>query len=88
MATTEIEIGNTAGSIWKSPLRKLMRFFQESRDRWKAKYAVKSRQCKLMSNQVRAVEKSRVKWKQSAQEAREQIRQLQGELEQYKKCPA
>ena len=74
-----------SGPEWKSPLRKLARFFNRSRDGWKAKYFAKKEQCKLMGNQARAVEKSRAKWRETAKQAQEQIRHLQQELDQYKK---
>jgi len=88
MATVEMEVGSESGFNWKSPLRKLVRFFQRSRDRWKAKYFAKKEQYKLMGNQARAVEMSRAKWREAAEQAQEQVRQLQQELEQYKKIPA
>jgi hypothetical protein len=88
MVTVELEVDDQSGLNWKSPLRKLVAFFQRSRNRWKAKYAAKKQQCKLMSNQVRAVEKSRAKWRQAAEQAQQQVLELQRELEQYKKSPA
>ena len=88
MATVETEVDVESGLDWKSPLRKLVRFFQRSRDGWKAKYAAQKQECKLLSNQVRAVEKSRAKWRQDAEQAQQQIRELQHELEQYKKSSA
>lgn len=72
----------------KSPLPKLVQFFRHSRNRWKAKCRVLKDQHKLMGNQVRAVEKSREKWRQDAQQARQQLRQLQQELQEYKKSVA
>jgi chromosome segregation ATPase len=88
MATVEMEVGVQSGVNWKSPLRKLVEFFRRSRDGWKAKYLAKKEQYKLMSNQLRAVEKSRAKWRQTAEEAQQEIRQLQQGLEQYKKSAA
>ncbi len=41
-----------------------------------------------MGNQVRAVEKSRTKWKEAALQAQKQVADLKKELEQYKKSPA
>lgn len=88
MAIVETEIDVESDLGWKSPLRKLVRFFQRSRNRWKAKYAAKKQECKRWGNQVRAVEKSRAKWRQDAEQLRQQVRELQQELEQYKKLPA
>ena len=50
-----------------SPLRKLVRFFESSRDKWKAKHHEVKKQLKLAQNQIRAVEKSRAKWRQDAE---------------------
>jgi hypothetical protein len=71
-----------AARDWKSPLRKVARFFQRSRDRWKAKYLAKKQECKLLGNQVRAVEKSRAHWREIAQQAQRQVARLEKELEQ------
>jgi hypothetical protein len=73
---------------WKSPLRKLVDFFEHSRDGWKAKYMAQKEECRLMGNQVRAVEKSRQRWREIAQQAQREVGQLQKELEQYKNCGA
>ncbi|MFN0053935.1 MAG: hypothetical protein ACKV0T_17285 [Planctomycetales bacterium] len=69
---------------FKSPMRKLLAFFQRSRDAWKSKYMALNERCKLLSNQVRAVEKSRQKWRQEAAEAQQLLQQLQQELERVK----
>ena len=53
----------------KSPVRKLLRFFHRSRDQWKAKHSNLKKECALLANQVRAVEKSRAAWKAKAKEA-------------------
>jgi chromosome segregation ATPase len=61
-----------------TPLKKLARFFQKSRDSWKEKHQNLKSQLKLCQNQTRAVEKSREHW-------REQARAAQGELQELKK---
>jgi predicted nucleic acid-binding Zn-ribbon protein len=63
-----------------SPLRKLVQFFQRSRDNWKAKYQEAKRVCKQLSNQVRAVEKSREHWRELAQRSQRQVQGLEQEL--------
>ena len=80
METTEPSV-----QFWKSSWRKLARFFKRSRDQWKAKYMDMKKEHKLMGNQVRAVEKSRQNWRQVARQAQQQLRRLQGELEEHKK---
>jgi hypothetical protein len=52
--------------VWRTPLPKLVRFFHDSRAKWKQKYAESSKKNKLLSNQVRAVEQSREQWRQLA----------------------
>ncbi len=77
---------------FRSPSRKLARFFESSRDKWKAKADDRKRLCRKLSNQVRAVEASRAKWRQAAQEARrtaqaaeEELARLRRELDEQKK---
>ena len=69
---------------FKSPVMKLVRFFERSRDKWKAKHHKVKQELKLMSNQVRAVEKSRAHWKEVAQQERQRVRELSRELEKQK----
>lgn len=73
--------------MFKSPLPKLVVFFERSRDRWKAKCQTVKRQNKLLANQTRAVEKSREDWRRKATEADERIHQLERQLEDLK-CAA
>jgi len=54
---------------FRSPLRKLVRFFEGSRDKWKQKCADLRKELKRDKNQVRAAEKSREHWKQIAKDA-------------------
>lgn len=60
----------------KSPLKKLVSFFEKSRDNWKAKYFAKRDQAILLANQVRAVEKSREFWRTIANEAKRELDEL------------
>jgi hypothetical protein len=69
---------------FKSPQRKLVRFFRRSRDSWKRKYMESKRLRKKLSNQVRAVEKSRAHWKEIARKERQRSRELGRELEELK----
>ena len=70
---------------WKTPLPKLVRFFYESRAKWKQKHAELGKKNKLLSNQVRAVEKSREQWRQLAEQSQQEARRLREELESVKK---
>jgi len=73
---------------YSSPAHKLIKFFRSSRDNWKAKQQQVKRELKLAQNQVRAVEKSRAKWRQDAEAARAEVVRLQTELEEVKNCSA
>jgi hypothetical protein len=74
-------------AMFKSPLPKLVVFFESSRDRWKAKCQKMKRQNKLLTNQTRAVEKSREDWRRKATEAEKRIHELERQLEDLK-CTA
>ncbi len=54
---------DTTDRAWKSPMRKLVAFFQRSRDGWKAKQQSLKVLLKKEQNQVRAVEQSRANWR-------------------------
>ena len=75
-------------SEFKSPLKKLVSFFEKSRDNWKAKYIAKRDQAILLANQVRAVEKSREFWRTIAEEAKRELDELkQAEKKRGSKPP-
>ena len=69
---------------YSSPAHKLIKFFRSSRDNWKTKQHQVKKELKLAQNQVRAVEKSRAKWRQDAEAARAKVACLQAELEEVK----
>ena len=62
--------------LFKTPVRKLLRFFEKSRDGWKSKCQEAKRQCKKLQNQTRAVEKSREHWKERARQYERELRDL------------
>lgn len=71
---------------FKSPLRKLVVFFERSRDGWKAKYQEIKARLKKEQNQVRAVERSRASWRAKAEAKAERVRELERELAEIKKA--
>lgn len=71
---------DTTDREWKSPLGKLVAFFQRSRDGWKAKQQSLKVLWKKEQNQVRAVEQSRANWRVKAEAAQEQVARLSAEL--------
>jgi predicted RNase H-like nuclease (RuvC/YqgF family) len=70
---------------FRSPVRKLVQFFERSRDNWKRKCQEVKKQNKLMSNQVRAVEKSRAAWRARAEESERRVQELERELAEQKR---
>ncbi len=69
---------------YKSPLRKLLRFFESSRDGWKRKCKEGKVTVKRLANRVRSLQKSRDQWKEQSGRQREELRQLRQELEKQK----
>ena len=74
--------------MYRSPTSKLLKFFPQSRDRWKAKCQAVRRENKKLANQARAVEKSREHWKELARVARQRVAELEQELEGLKSLAA
>lgn len=70
--------------MFKSPVAKLVRFFERSRDGWKAKCQTAKSQTKHWANQARAVEQSREAWRKKAEQAQRESRQLRQELQALK----
>ncbi len=67
-----------------SPLRDLARFFEKSRDRWKAKHQELKASNKKMLKKTRAVEKSRELWRKRARAAEQRLAALECEMEDLK----
>jgi len=88
MASVAIESTERVERVPTSPVRKLMRFFKISRDKWKAKYLELRKQYRLLDNKVRAITKSRENWRQMAEEVQQEARLLREELESIKKSAA
>jgi chromosome segregation ATPase len=58
---------------YKSPVRKLVAFFEKSRDSWKTKYMEAKYSAKILKNQVRYL-------KSRKRELKERVQTLEGEL--------
>lgn len=69
----------------KSPIRKLARFFQKSRNGWKAKCQTAKVECKRWANQARAVARSRDLWRERAEASAQEVAALQQELAELQK---
>jgi predicted nucleic acid-binding Zn-ribbon protein len=69
---------------YRSPQSKLVRFFEKSRNGWKAKCQSAKRKAKALSNHVAALKKSRHRWKTVAGQYRDEVKQLRHELAEVK----
>ena len=69
---------------YKSPVRKLLPFFERSRDGWKRKCKEAKVTVKRLANRVQSLQKSRDQWKEQARRQREELRRLRQELEKQK----
>lgn len=71
----------TQQNDYKSPIKKLVRFFKESRDNWKAKHQASKKENKRLNHKVRTLLSSRKKWKKEALELRKQLKQSTAKIE-------
>lgn len=67
-------------SPYKSPQRKLVRFFEKSRDQWKAQCQTAKATAKRRQNRVRFLERSKAAWKARAQGLEAEVVQLRAQL--------
>jgi len=72
---------------YRSPVRKLIRFFERSRDTWKKKCQEAKTLVKRLTNGMQALRRSRDRWKALAQQRQEELRRLRHELDVQKKRP-
>ena len=61
-------------SKFKSPLPKLVKFFETSRDKWKTKYMAVKYKAKLLSNQIRYLKDRNAKLKQRIKRLEKELR--------------
>ncbi len=81
-------------SVYKSPERKLVKFFETSRNKWKAKARESKRVLKRLKNRIRFLETSRARWKDKAKRLEVELAQMkahervrEAEWEALKKSP-
>jgi DNA repair ATPase RecN len=61
---------------YKSPRRKLLRFFEKSRDKWKLKYREVKKVLKRLTNGIRFLERSKAEYKQRVEDLQAQLAAL------------
>lgn len=69
---------------YRSPTRKLLKFFERSRDRWKQKCLDAKLRVKRLHTKVADLRASRQKWREEAKRLQAEVARLQAELEEQK----
>jgi len=75
----------TKDKVYKSPVRKLARFFEKNRDQWKAKCREAKGMIKLLKGRIRFLEESRDRWRRQAKELKRELAEAkarEGKLEE------
>lgn len=62
-------------NTYKSPMKKLVTFFERSRNKWKTKCQEAKYQVKLLQNKVRYLEKRKVELNKRVKELKKELRQ-------------
>jgi hypothetical protein len=66
---------------YRSPRRVLVRFFEQSRDLWKAKYQALQERIKEFRTEVRDLRRSRDRWRAKAEALEQQTKVLRSQLQ-------
>jgi len=66
--------------VYKSPKRKLFRFFIKSRDNWKGKCKDSKAEIKKLKNKISFLKDSKKKWKTEAKAMKIELTQLQKKM--------
>ena len=69
----------TEEKIYKSPTRKLVRFFHRSRDQWKAKCLEAKATAKGLKHRIRYLEQSKLEWKTKAKELEKELARMKAQ---------
>ncbi len=64
---------------YKSPIRKLVRFFENSRDQWKTKCLEAKATAKGLQHRIRYLEQSKVEWKTRAKELEKELARMKAQ---------
>jgi chromosome segregation ATPase len=68
---------------YRSPWRVLARFFEKSRDLWKAKYQALQERTKEFRTEVRDLRRSRDRWRAKAEALETQVGKLRAQTRQH-----
>ncbi len=69
------------GLSFRSPLRKLVVFFRDSRDKWKKKCQEAKHELKLLKRRYGTLQKNHDRWQQQCRQVEAQCQQLQTQVE-------
>ena len=83
--TAQENAADGAAVAYKSPQRKLVNFFERSRNNWKAKHAGAKGKLKQLEHRVRYLEKSKAHYKAEVKELKRKLGQSQQTLEREQK---
>ncbi len=70
---------------YKSPLKKLVKFFEKSRDKWKSKYFEKKKELKRAKNQINDLKHRKEDWKDRAIKAESKLKEINMDYSEAKK---
>jgi len=64
---------------YKSPIRKLVRFFEKSRDQWKAKCLEAKATAKGLNHRIRYLEQNKAEWKTRTKELEKELARMKAQ---------
>ena len=64
---------------YKSPVKKLVRFFEKSRDQWKAKCLEAKATAKGLKHRIGYLEQSKMEWKTKAKELEKELARMKAQ---------
>lgn len=70
---------------YKSPQRKLIVFFEKSRNQWKAKCQEAKKAIKLLKNKIRFLEKNKQNWKSRVKDLEDELARLKSNAQARQK---
>lgn len=79
MSNNGVSQSLSLGKTYKSPRRKLVKFFEKSRDQWKSKCRDAEALVKRLKNRIRYLEASRDRWKERSQALATELAQANAE---------
>jgi septal ring factor EnvC (AmiA/AmiB activator) len=87
-AMSRSEANDQDAPSYRSPARVLARFFERSRDLWKAKYKELQQRIKAFRTEIRDLRRSRDRWRAKAEALERTIAELRATLQEHsERCP-